>query len=342
MSNLKGHRVKRHLLALPLVAAISVPLAGCGAVQQMELAEKFRAERENNERIISDNKAKMTALHEECSRALDTHDLDLIRDKVELDKAPSPDYVVSPPPFSILQIDAYPTAAEKKAIQVWAGLREACAAKAEALQNSLPIPTNVKKEQVDILRASANKLRVEVSSLVADLYQGKITYGQFAKKRFDVSSETLASARDRANAIKPASVTSGSKDAQAGNQEDPFSSSAHRFAEAEAAIQQFKTEHECHGPGSAQASSAIDELERLASYWTSVKASDPRVSDMRTRHYTASFDFAEVAKAKGCLDEADVIYRHLITVYSGLMYQSVRERAKLGIDDIREARRTAK
>jgi hypothetical protein len=48
---------------------------------------------------------------------------------------------------------------------------------------------------------------------------------------------------------------------------------------------------------------------------------------------------ADVARKASCLDFADATYRDVIATFIGMGYVSHRQRAEIGIDDVREARR---
>jgi hypothetical protein len=56
------------------------------------------------------------------------------------------------------------------------------------------------------------------------------------------------------------------------------------------------------------------------------------------RHTSLAFGLADAALESGCLDVADQAYRRIITYYTGSAYAGLRDRAKLGIDDVRAAR----
>lgn len=58
---------------------------------------------------------------------------------------------------------------------------------------------------------------------------------------------------------------------------------------------------------------------------------------------SASLDLeiADVALAAGCLDVAEDMYRHVITRYIGFAYSAYRQRAQIGIEDVRTQRRRA-
>ncbi|MET4217839.1 hypothetical protein ABIB00_003051 [Bradyrhizobium sp. LB14.3] len=48
---------------------------------------------------------------------------------------------------------------------------------------------------------------------------------------------------------------------------------------------------------------------------------------------------ADLALKRRCLDIADQEYRQVLTVYAGVRYVALRDRAKVGIEDVRDARR---
>lgn len=62
-----------------------------------------------------------------------------------------------------------------------------------------------------------------------------------------------------------------------------------------------------------------------------------RVQEMK---WDVQFSLADVAKEKKCYDLADKHYRDIISTYSGNAYSGIRDRARLGIDDIKEARQS--
>ena len=57
---------------------------------------------------------------------------------------------------------------------------------------------------------------------------------------------------------------------------------------------------------------------------------------------TASFRLSVADKAlkKQCLDIADDQYRQVMSIYTGSAYSALRDRAKIGIDDVRENERS--
>lgn len=59
----------------------------------------------------------------------------------------------------------------------------------------------------------------------------------------------------------------------------------------------------------------------------------------RQRHTALAFGYAEAALKKRCLDAADRICRGLVHFYVGAAYSGMRDRARICIDDVRDARR---
>lgn len=51
------------------------------------------------------------------------------------------------------------------------------------------------------------------------------------------------------------------------------------------------------------------------------------------------FRLADGLLKRRCLDGADLLYRDILTRFSGSSYEALRERAKVGIDDVRSFRR---
>ncbi|MER2520222.1 MAG: hypothetical protein ABTQ34_05985 [Bdellovibrionales bacterium] len=49
----------------------------------------------------------------------------------------------------------------------------------------------------------------------------------------------------------------------------------------------------------------------------------------------AIFELADLAKERRCYKDADKLYRHVIERYVGVYYSGFRDRARIGIDDIR-------
>ena len=109
----------------------------------------------------------------------------LIRDKVELVRAPG-----GAVPADIAGSDGYPTASERDAIAAWALARQRCQHLTRETQTVLPFTGHdvaLYWSQVwDIDRGAA----ASVDALVVSLYEGKLTYGEFARKRDEIGRDS--------------------------------------------------------------------------------------------------------------------------------------------------------
>lgn len=78
--------------------------------------------------------------------------------------------------------------------------------------------------------------------------------------------------------------------------------------------------------------------------WPSWLSRDPRrpfphyEREARDRHTELAFAFADEALSRNCLDSADRVYRDHSTFHVGATYSGIRDRAKLGIEDVRSRR----
>ena len=97
---------------------------------------------------------------------------------------------------------------------------------------------------------------------------------------------------------------------------------------------------------------AIDTIEELATYRFNLLEDTRSIYQGRpTRRFNLNrfslytkdaidyrFIIADLALKKNCVNIADKNYRHIVSRYSGEAYRSHRERARIGIDDVREKR----
>lgn len=100
----------------------------------------------------------------------------------------------------------------------------------------------------------------------------------------------------------------------------------------------------CDGP---EVASAIDGLAALKNHLDSfdmqIGVFPSEYVGAQAGYITLRLNLADRAKAKGCLDLADQQYRSVVTAYSGSrQWASYWERARLGVEDVREARRSGK
>jgi hypothetical protein len=126
-------------------------------------------------------------------------DLDPIRNKVELYKQLSD----GPPPFEIASNDTFPTDQERQLIAKWATIRDSCIKRQEAW---LVVPTSANAQLVAAANAQLvavfqqevsifKEATANIGELIVSLYQQKLTYGEFAQKRYWISSQASAAER---------------------------------------------------------------------------------------------------------------------------------------------------
>jgi hypothetical protein len=130
----------------------------------------------------------LTAAQEQCKRDLDTQELDPIRQKVELFRKSSD----APPPFAIAAINTFPTDAERPVIAKWATIRDACVSRTTAFV-APPASANLIQSTFFQQEASFGKVAAaKVGELIVALYQQKLTYGEFAQKRYGIGRDATA------------------------------------------------------------------------------------------------------------------------------------------------------
>lgn len=141
------------------------------------------------------------ASDQECRAQMGDHDLDPIRDKLELSKvvenADRPSVAISPN-------NSLPTQQERSAIETWATIRDNCIQRYIQSQKSIPLqpPENprVEDEWLTFVRQSADRIDI----LVEALYQGKMTFAEFAKERAQIGEETAAARKNWFEAVNAA------------------------------------------------------------------------------------------------------------------------------------------
>jgi len=136
-----------------------------------------------------DTQAGIVTADEECkSEMLAANDLDPIRSKVELYKQLSD----GPPPFEIASNDAFPTDKERPLIVKWATIRDSCIKRQEAW---LVVPTSANAQLVAVFQQEVSIFKeatANIGELIVSLYQQKLTYGEFAQRRYWISGEASA------------------------------------------------------------------------------------------------------------------------------------------------------
>lgn len=114
---------------------------------------------------------------------------------------------------------------------------------------------------------------------------------------------------------------------------------ARPYLEGMAALERYCASTDMENEHSRTVQSKIAELEVATSQFSVVRMHDYEL-EVRERHTSLGFAFAEEAMRKGALDSADRVYRRMVEFYVGNAYSGIRDRARIGIDDLR-ARRAA-
>jgi hypothetical protein len=134
---------------------------------------------------IRDN---IQAMNQACRQQMQAdRELDPIRGKVQLMRST----MEGAPPPGILANHSKPTAEEKATITKWATLREECVQGAIRYSQSLSLPPNqipARDKYVLLLR----KVNEQSGLLIAALYEGRLTYSEFATERMRVSDQFVA------------------------------------------------------------------------------------------------------------------------------------------------------
>ena len=175
----------------PVDCGVGIPLADClpgTAGYANGGGDVHRKEQTRQQSAVTD---QFAAIKAQCHDDFQTPELDPIRRKVELHRDSSD----AAPPFEIAANDTFPTEAERAVIAKWATLCEGCIKRYDAVTR---IPSSATPLQVVFLqkvRAFNKEAIARVSDLMVSLYQQKLTYGEFAKKRYEITRDATAAER---------------------------------------------------------------------------------------------------------------------------------------------------
>lgn len=135
--------------------------------------------------------AQLQGDNAQCANEMQSTDLDLIRQKVELFRST----LDTAPPFVIASNDTFPTSAELPVIAKWATIRDDCVERASATPYIPPSASPIQAAFLQQDRAFSTEAGARVSQLVLSLYQGKLTYGEFAQRRYEIGRDAAAAER---------------------------------------------------------------------------------------------------------------------------------------------------
>ena len=112
---------------------------------------------------------------------------------------------------------------------------------------------------------------------------------------------------------------------------------ARPFVEGQAALERYVLTNDCTNSATIAIRANLAELQEDVRLFhlTSFRSYE---IEARERHTMLAFGYADEALKRGCLDEADNVYRGIIIFYTGAAYGGIRDRARLGVEDVRAAR----
>lgn len=128
----------------------------------------------------------------QCKRKMQGHELDPIREKVELIQDPEDAGAV---PFAIATNDSFPSNEEKYAIARWATIREECIKQVTAAQTIPAEASPLEVSEIQQERSFGQAASASIGDLIVSLYQQRMTYGEFAKKCYEIRKEAIDSKR---------------------------------------------------------------------------------------------------------------------------------------------------
>jgi hypothetical protein len=129
--------------------------------------------------------ARIDAWQKACAAAMSTPELLSIRDKIEIFHDAS-----TPAPYTYAAIDAFPTRADLPLITKWIELRDACIKQEHEIDltspDLTPMAQSIVLQRAEFIGIAEAKIR----RLAVSLSQRKLTYGEFAQRRYQINSAT--------------------------------------------------------------------------------------------------------------------------------------------------------
>jgi hypothetical protein len=156
---------------------------GGGSLHRKEAADVAKAQSD----AIA---AQFESVHKQCEVDMAVHDLDALRDKIQFTRQ-----FDSPPPFQYASLDSFPTAAERPLIAKWATLRDTCMEHERAINLVASNASQLDESSIRQEMSFGLEAEATVSELVVDLYQQKLTYGEFAQRRYVIGKAAVDASR---------------------------------------------------------------------------------------------------------------------------------------------------
>ena len=174
----------------PADCAIGIPWADClpdtrgyanggGSLHRKEAADAAKAQ---HDALV----AQFDAVHKQCAADMSAPELDPIRDKIEFSRK-----LDEAPPFQYASLDAFPTPAQQPLIAKWAKLRDTCMERERAVNVIPPDATPLDESFIRQEVAFGTEAEAKVSESVVALYQQKLTYGEFAQRRYEIGKTAV-------------------------------------------------------------------------------------------------------------------------------------------------------
>lgn len=142
-----------------------------------------------------------------------------------------------------------------------------------------------------------------------------------------------------AQSTKPAPATEQSSAAPTSDrQPDLLNDGQSRLQDLEREIDSFRASNACDGPEEREVRLALIEFELMIGRYPLYPAPGAYFRFMVEDFISQNLAFADAALEMRCLDLADETYRGVIATYTGTLWSSARQRAQIGVDDVRAAR----
>jgi hypothetical protein len=155
------------------VVGIAALLVACVAAEQRQVLS-----------AAAQIKADVAQLNEQCRANMAVPDVDPIRGKIELDRT---DWS-GPTPFSMLTNNDRPTALERDAIGSWGRIRDACEVAVFQYPQTAPNLPAFSQPARERVVSVGEKWTTAGNSLAAELYDGRIGYADYNKRRVELNA----------------------------------------------------------------------------------------------------------------------------------------------------------
>jgi hypothetical protein len=175
---------------------------GGGSLHRKEAADVAKAQHDALD-------AQFEAVRKQCDADMATSDLDPLREKIQFSRK-----LDSPPPFHYASLDSFPAPADRLLIAKWAPLRDACIEREHAVNTIPPNATPLDESFIRQEMSFGSESEAKVSELVVSLCEQKLTFGEFARRRYAIGKAAVDAVSRGANAAGPRASAAGSADCE--------------------------------------------------------------------------------------------------------------------------------